>query len=42
MNVDLHKHKQGIMGDKGSSRPQSDGQKCIEKWRVLSLILPVY
>ena len=31
MNVDLHKHKQGFMGDKGSSCPQSVGRKCIEK-----------
>lgn len=41
MNVDLHQRKQGDIDDQGSSRPLSVGQKCIEKWRVLSLILAV-
>ena len=38
-NVDLHEREQGDMDEKGSSRPQSVGRKCIEK---VSLIIAVY
>ena len=41
MNVDLHQSEQGGIDEKGSSRSQSVGRKCIKKWRVLSLVLAV-
>ena len=38
-NVDLHEREQGDKDEKGSSRPQSVGRKCIESFKFNSCCL---